>query len=94
MRTALERFQGGRARSDPGPTRAVREATDWLLRLFDRAPASGAAVVLALLLGVIWLAEYGSGGTKAGWDHLFYIPIILATESVKSSETVRRSGAL
>lgn len=59
----------------PGP---VRDSTDRFLSAIGRAPAWAVAVVLASLLGVIWLVVYGSGGSKTALPHLFYIPIILA----------------
>ncbi len=42
------------------------------------APGWAAVLVLGALLATIWAMVYGSGGTKNGFPHVFYLPIILA----------------
>ena len=42
------------------------------------APGWATVLVLGALLATIWAMVYGTGGTKGGFPHVFYLPIILA----------------
>lgn len=42
-------------------------------------PAWLSVTILALMLGLIWIAVYVSGGSQRALPHLFYIPIVLAS---------------
>jgi EAL domain-containing protein (putative c-di-GMP-specific phosphodiesterase class I) len=53
--------------------------------VLDRAAQVGAevprwfsATILALMLALVWVVVYRSGGSQRAFPHLFYIPIILA----------------
>jgi EAL domain-containing protein (putative c-di-GMP-specific phosphodiesterase class I) len=64
---------------------SLRRAYDAASKRFDQAvagmiaaPGWAGVLVLGALLATIWAIVYGSGGTKDGFPHLFYLPIILA----------------
>lgn len=41
-------------------------------------PLVPAGLLVAGLLGVVWMAVFASGGTRTAWPHLFYLPVVAA----------------